>query len=358
VHDLAIRDGSLVVGTHGRSLWVLDDFAVIRESPGRGEMHLFPPAAAVRRIYQGEWADGWSGSNPPQGAAIYYWLKEAPKEGEEVEIEIVDAEDRLVRTLSTRPLPGTGTTEYAEFEKEELDKQALPRKAGLQKAVWDFAWSGAEIIPGAILDSGYPVFGPPAVPGEYRVRLKAGGESAVSSVPLRLLPDPEARVPPAQLEEQLRFSLEVRDAITRLSRTVARLKSVRRQLAERNETLKDETPAAPLRQQSQTLIERLDALEARLHNPKAEISYDILAMKGGAALYSRFSPFFDWVKDGDGAPTQGGRQVFAALAAELAAAVSDFEALLAQELGPLNDEAERLRLPRIYLSSSSSPVTQ
>jgi photosystem II stability/assembly factor-like uncharacterized protein len=355
VHDLAIRDGSLVAGTHGRSIWVLDDFAAIRDAglvpaAKRGKLQLLPPAETVRRLYQGEWTEGWTGSNPAQGAALYYWLKEAPKEGEEVEIEILDAQDRLVRTLSTRPLPVTGSSEYGEFEKEELEKLALPRKAGWQKAVWDFGWSGAEFLPGAILDSGYPVFGPAAVPGDYRVRLKALGETA--TVPLRLLPDPASRVTPAQLEEQLRFGLEVRDAITRLTRTAQRLQAVRRQLAERNGLLRDEAPAAALRERSQKLAERLDALEARLHNPKAQVSYDILAMRGGAALYSRFSPFFDWIKDGDGAPTQGGRQVFAALSAGLDTAVSDLDALLA-EVEPLNHDAERLLLPRIYLPSNS-----
>lgn len=195
------------------------------------------------------------------------------------------------------------------------------------------------------------MFGPVAVPGDYQVRLKAAGDSAAA--PLRLLPDPAGRVPAALLEEQLRFSLEVRDAITRLSRTVVRLQGIRRQLAARNELLKDEPAARSLVEASQKLIERLDALEARLQNPKAQISYDVLAMKGGAALYSRFSPFFDWIQDGDGAPTQGARQVFAALSAELDTAVSELDTLLARELGPLNDEAERQRLPRIHLPSSA-----
>ena len=128
------------------------------------------------------------------------------------------------------------------------------------------------------------------------------------TAPLVLRPDPRVTTPQADLEAQLRFSLQVRDAITRLTRDVVRLQTVRRQLAQRNELLAgtqgDKTEKAkPLIDASQALVVELDDLEARIHNPKAEISYDVLAQKGGSKLYSRMAPLLGWVTSGNGAPT-------------------------------------------------------
>ncbi len=71
--------------------------------------------------------------------------------------------------------------------------------------------------------------------------------------------------------------------------------------------------------QARKLIDRLDALENRLHNPKAEVTYDILAMKGGAKLYSLLASLYFTADESDGPVTQGMREVYASLAKDLAA---------------------------------------
>jgi hypothetical protein len=247
-------------------------------------------------------------------------------------------------------------------------------------AVWDLTWTGAELIPGGKIDSGYPAHGPRALPGTYTARLAVDGTT--STLPFTVLPDPRVTASAADLEAQLRLGLEVRDAITRLSHTVLRLRAVRGQLRERNELLQG-APAVPAASAADTagtagtadtaktpktaettpgksevaalikgsadLAARLDALDARLENPKAEIVYDILAQKGGAQLYSRLSPLLDWVDAGDGAPTQGQREVFADQQRELAARQAELDALLSGDLAALNREASRLALPVIYV---------
>jgi photosystem II stability/assembly factor-like uncharacterized protein len=348
VHDLAVTPDALVVGTNGRSLWILDDLAALRAftpEVAQEAVRLLPPPPAVRWTWTGEARDRWSGDNPPAGALLTYWLEEEPKD--DIAVEIFDAAGTVVRRLSSKAAEPAPVSEYVEEEKEHLARQALSKKAGLQRAVWDLAWDGAELIPGAILDSGYPGTGPLAVPGTYTVRLTVDG--ATSEAPLELRPDPRSKVSSADLAAQLRFTLEVRDGLTRLAREVVRLQAVRRQLADRNALLAEDGKAEELRKGSDELIAKLDAVEAKLHNPKARISYDVLAQPGGAALYSRLAPFFGWAKEGDGAPTQGQREVFAAQRAELDAATAELAALLERDLGDLNRSAEQLGIPRIYL---------
>jgi photosystem II stability/assembly factor-like uncharacterized protein len=350
VHDLVVKDDSLVLGTHGRSIWIFDELPVVRNpitpAAAKEGIYLYPVAETTRWSYRsGRPADRFSGQNPPRGARIYYWLKEEPKG--DVTLEVLDAAGKVVNTFSSKPLEPTGSSEYVRQEKEQLADLALPKKAGVQRAVWGLDWKGAEMIPGAKLDAGYPLFGPAALPGSYVLRLSVDGKTATA--PLVVKADPRESVNDADRAEQLRFSLEVRDAITRLSRDVVRLQTVRRQLAERNELLAREERAQALVEPTKALIAKLDDLEGRMHNPKAEVVYDVLAMKGGTKLYSRMAPFLDWADTGDGAPTQGMREVFAAQVKELEGYEAELLGLLRDDLGALNRTAVQLGFPLTYV---------
>ncbi|HYG62635.1 MAG TPA: glycosyl hydrolase [Thermoanaerobaculia bacterium] len=352
VHDLAVKDGSLVLATMGRSIWIFDHLAALRDFTPEvtaADVQLLPVADTIHWSYvRGPRLTGWRGQNPAQGASIYYWLK---KEAEgDVVLEILDGSGTVVNRLSSKPLGPTGSNEFVEDEEDVLSAFLASKKAGLQRAVWDGTWSGAEMIKGAIVDFGFPLLGPRALPGTYTVRLTVGGQSRTA--PLRLLPDPRNQVSEADRAEQLRFALEVRDAITRLTRSVEQLRAVRRQLVARNELLAKDSSAEPLIRSSKDLLGKIDALEARFHNPKAEIAYDILAMKGGAALYSRLSPLFDFIKEGTGAPTQGSREVFAERKAELDRYEAEWNALRDGELAALNEQAKSQGMPAVYVPAA------
>jgi photosystem II stability/assembly factor-like uncharacterized protein len=330
IHDLVIKDDKLVLAAQGKG------------APA-GPRLLAVPEAVRWDLRQGP--EGWTGENPARGASIYYQLDSAPKG--EVTVEVLDARGTLVTTLSSKALEPIGTTESADEETAILKRRLVPKEPGVQLAAWDLSWAGAELIPGAKLDSGYPAHGPEAVPGSYTVRLTVDGKT--SSLPLTLRPDPRVTATAADLEAQLRLALEVRDAITRLTRTVVRLREVRQQLLSRNQLIKSDPRAQDLVKGSADLARKLDALEAKLQNPKAEIVYDILAQKGGAQVYSRLSPLLDWIESGDGPPNQGLKEVFAGQQQELAARQADLERLLTAELAPLNEAAAKLELPRIYV---------
>jgi uncharacterized coiled-coil protein SlyX len=169
------------------------------------------------------------------------------------------------------------------------------------------------------------------------------------SAPLTVKPDPRMTLSLAELETQQAFALDVRDAITRLAGGVARLKGVRDQLQNHMKLLQEDTRASELMSMSKALTARLDELEARWHNPEAEVSYDILARKGGAKLYSRLSPLLMFVNEGDGAPTQGMREVFAAQQKELGTLEGELKVLLEKDLAAIQLAAKRLDLPFVVV---------
>ena len=344
VHDLAVKNDDLVVGTHGRSIYILDDLQPVRELSAEtlaADVHLLPVADAIRwRRGDGHWASDYgSYPNPPMGASIYYFLREKRKD--EVKIEILDSENRLVKTLSS--VPRVSDKSDDEDDTEDLKKAALAVDAGVHRAVWDLTWEGAKRIRGGKIDFGDPADGPLAVPGTYTVRLTAAGKTLTS--PLKVTADPRGGTPQATLDAQLAFALRVRDAITKITDLVHSMRSVKEQLAAREKALeprKDDAQVAELLKAGKAVVEKIDSLEEKLHNPKAEVTYDILAQPGGARLYSRLSPLQMWIVEGGGGPTQGMQQVLAEYEKELAPIEADVQQLLEKDVAEINARAKSL----------------
>jgi photosystem II stability/assembly factor-like uncharacterized protein len=346
VHDLVVKGDDLVVGTHGRSVWILDDLQPVREMSdaiAAKEVALLAAPDATRwRRGDGNWASRYgSFSNPPRGASIYYFLKEKPKG--ELKIEILDGANRLVRTLSSVPRESDKSDD--EDDSEDLKKAALSTSEGLHRAEWNLAWEGAKKIRGGKIDTGDPASGPMAVPGNYTVRLTVDGKTLTT--PLKVTADPRGTVPQAELETQLAFALRVRDDISKLSGLVGSIRSVKEQLTARAKALeprKAEPAVAELLKASDDVIKRIDALEDRMHNPKAEVTYDILAERGGARLYSRLSPLQMWALEGDGVPTRGMQQVLTEQEKELAQFERETDGFIEKEVFNINALAAKLRL--------------
>ncbi len=346
VHDLVVKGDNLVVGTHGRSIWILDDLQPVREFDPRvaaSDAHLFPVADAIRWRYG---SDGYgvrtaSFPNPPEGASIYYFLKSDAKG--ELKLEILDGQNHSVRTLSSVVREPDYSSE--DEDPDDLKKEALPTSAGVQRAVWDLNWEGAKKIKEGKIDTGDPRVGPRAVPGTYTVRLTVNGKTQTSQ--MRVVPDPRGSLPAAQLDAQLAFALRVRDDISKLTGLVNTVRSVREQLQARAKALeprRSEAAIADLLAASERVVKKADALEDTLHNPTAEVVYDILAMHGGTRLYSRLAPLQMWAIEADGPPTEGMKQVLEGQEKELQDLEKQTAAFVSQDVAPLNATAAKLGL--------------
>ena len=340
VSDLRVKGDDLVLSTMGRSFWILDNLTSLREWKGdskNAEAILFAPPAATRWRYSGNFHDGGAkGKNPPAAAMIEYFLK--AKSDKEVSLDILDSKGTVVRTLKSEVEPQEwpiNDPDEGSFEEKEAE---VKNDAGVQRAFWDFRYEGARKIWRAKIDEGDPSVGPLAAPGAYTVRLTANGKTHTQ--PLIVKPDPRVSMSPADYDTQVAFSLPIRDDITRLTKIVDVLRSVRTQVAARKDLVKGDKAAADWVKTADALAPKLDALEEKLHNPKAEVVYDILAFRGGAKLYSRIIPLYSFVVEGDGVPTQGMREVYATLKGELDVLEKEWTALLGAEIATLNKAAQ------------------
>ena len=229
---------------------------------------------------------------------------------------------------------------------EDLKEAALPRGAGVQRAVWDLRYEGARKIKNGRIDTGDPNMGPRVAPGTYTVKLSAGGRTLTA--PLKVVVDPRGDLAQTDLDAQASFAVRVRDDISKLTDMVNQLRSVQEQLKARNTALqarKSESGVTDLIKESDAAIKKAFAVEDKLHNPTAEVVYDILAMRGGARLYSRLSPLQMWAEESNGAPTAGMTQVLVEQEKELAALDTETKQFLSGDVAKINQRATQLNLP-------------
>ncbi len=350
VHDLHVKDNDLVVGTMGRSIWILDDITPLRElTPSASDdksPKLLPIQPATRWRLSGgfPYTGRGAGENPPYGAIIHYRIGKKP--AKPATLEIRDAQNKLVVAFTAKDDEDKDDDDDGslDFDLKE-PKRLIPHEPDeLHRFVWDLTRPGAAFIPKAQLDSGDPTSGALVAPGEYTVKLIVDGQTL--SQRLTVNPDPRG---PADLTESQEFADKVRGDFHALVETVRQLRAVRKQLADRNELLDGIEKAAPLVKASRELIAKLESLEEKLHNPKARVPYDIFALKGGAKLYSQYAFLFSVVNDNDGPPTQGMRDVYKAISSELNELTGEFKTLTTGDLAKLNEQAKSLDVPTILV---------
>lgn len=354
VTDIETRHDDLVIGTRGRAIWVLEDLAALREaSPAarNAPVQLFSSKPAYRFRQENRWSSEGGLEEPPVGAQLSYWLKRKPDA--DLTMQIFDAKGHKVRTLSS-------VAREAQYEEDDPDQPTkevdpeLTKEQGFNRVVWDLRHDGARRIEHAKIDAGEPEQGPMVVPGRYTMKLFVGAPDASQPVATReieVLADPRAHVSDADIRSSVAFTLAARDALDRTLDAIDQVRAAREQAADIGKRLVATGTHTELATLASALVDRCDAIEARLHNPRAEVVYDILAQRGGAQLYSQISYLYSstGAQNADYPPAQGSRERLAALDAEVASLTAQVQAMRSGEIARLEAALNAARVPRIVL---------
>jgi hypothetical protein len=241
MRDLWIHDDDLIVATHGRGFWILDDIAPLREASATvaSSTHLFRPAAAYRIQRDTNTdtplpPDEPMAANPPDGAILDYYL---PAAASTVKLEILDAKAQLVRSFSNSDKP--------EITDEELRKQLIPlywvsaprrlsTEPGMHRWVWHLHYpppaSTRHEYPIAAVPHDTPRYplGPTVVPGSYKVQLTVDGKSFTAPLTVKL--DPRVKTPVAALQKKEQAETRLATIITRTTQALLQANSIRSQL--------------------------------------------------------------------------------------------------------------------------------
>ena len=211
VTDLKVHHGDLLASTMGRSLWIMDDVAPLRQIAAGvtkdAAVALFKPAPTYRTHYAtSSGRPGWP-EYPPVGARIDYYLS-APG-GNDVKIEILDAAGKTVRSYTS----GAGAPQRGGGRRGGVPS-TLPAKIGMNRFVWDLRYAGGAASAPDGEGGGFGGGGPMVPPGVYQARLTAGGVTKMESITVKI--DPRVAkdgVTVADLAAQTRFALKVRDVL-------------------------------------------------------------------------------------------------------------------------------------------------
>jgi photosystem II stability/assembly factor-like uncharacterized protein len=236
VTDIKVAHKDLVLSTQGRSFYILDDITPLHELTPKtaSEPFLFKPREAVRTPGNGNFGDDSisrsspSPSYPRPGAWIDYYL---PTELDgDVTLEILDGNGKHIRTFtsaapSAREAPAGGDEEGGGRSRGAATR--LVKTAGMHRFTWDLRYPG----PWQSVMNPEGPNGPMAVPGKYTVKLTAG--SYTSSQPFTVIEDPRITadgVTTADLQEQFDHNIKVRELVSEVNKSVARVRVARTKL--------------------------------------------------------------------------------------------------------------------------------
>jgi photosystem II stability/assembly factor-like uncharacterized protein len=359
ITDLAIqkREHELVAATQGRSFWVLDDLemlAQLKDGIGDEEIHLFTP----KHVYHGAFEDAPpngprnQGSNPPNGAVVYYWLKRKP-EGE-VTLEFLDASGKLVRKFSSKaPEHPEAKSTFPEGEEEEPgahskdEPKRPPGEQGLNRFEWDLRYEDATTFPGIILWGG-SVHGPQIIPGTYQVRITVGGKTQTQEVEIQK--DPRVAITPEQYASQLALELQIRDKLSQANAAVVEIREVRKQLDALNARVKDMAGAEKpklVSEKAKLLSDQLNGIEEALYQTKNRASEDPLNFP--VRLNNKLAALLSAVAAADAPPTASQEQVYEGLATSINAQTNKLKEVMDTEIPALNKLVRDQNIPAIVV---------
>jgi photosystem II stability/assembly factor-like uncharacterized protein len=232
VRDLVIHGDDLVVATHGRSFWILDNITPLRQAKNvpEGGAWLYRPAMAVRIDNAGFVGtplppEEPTAENPPNGAMIDYFL---PRPAGHVNLEIFDAQHHLVRSFSSDTAPQAPHPPVPIAERWFPKPQIPDKAAGMHRLVWNLAW-GPE-LPGSGEEEEHAApRGPRAAPGDYQIRLTIDGKTLTQ--PLHLTMDPRSTATPEDLARQVKLGREIFTKALDARNALSAIRNVQKQLS-------------------------------------------------------------------------------------------------------------------------------
>ena len=269
VYDIKVKGNDLIAGTHGRSIWILDDLNVVRqvaESAGGDGPRLFTPRRTYRLPGSIMRDDPLPGKNYHQhgiGAASTFVMRETP-DGDTVPSFLDAGEGPPGGVVINYYLPKPAEVEIAILDHggEVIRTFSVAATAGPNRFAWDMLYPAATSVPGDLATAGKPT-APHALPGRYTVRLSVDGTEL--SQEFEIAKDPRVTATQADLQERFDLHMRIRDRLTEVNAAIIELRDVRQQAAEwANRANTAGTGAEEVARVSHRLIEDLDDAERRL----------------------------------------------------------------------------------------------
>jgi photosystem II stability/assembly factor-like uncharacterized protein len=326
IRDLVVKDNDVVIGSHGRGFWILDDIQPLRQYQPEMKNQtaiLFEPRDAIRGISE---------------ASVQYYLKE---QQDTITFEVLDANDKLINTFTGSKPKYEVDPDLPWWQKGGSTKPTTA--AGLNTFSWDLRYTGASEFEGMIIWSARPQRGPKAPLGSYKVRMKTNDYEKTYA--FNVLMDPNLKgITKEDLDEQFELSNKIMGKTTAANDAVIHIRKIKAHLEANNEKLS----ATVLKKTIKPFLAKLSAVEEELYQVKNQSGQDPLNFP--IKLNNRLASLRRSVESGEAKPTNGAYLVFKELSAELEKHLGDLNAVLETQLPKVNSALKKLGIEEISTS--------
>ncbi|MEP6765081.1 MAG: glycosyl hydrolase, partial [Gemmatimonadaceae bacterium] len=339
VHDMMLRDDDLVIATHGRAFWVMEGLAALRWAPEEvavgGKPFLYKPAPVFRL----------------NGQASPTFVYRLPADTGVVKFELFDKAGKLLLTSSSSDTAPTNAGRGGGGGFGGPQAPAKPtNRGGINRYTWPMRYKNATAFRNMITWAGSGN-GPAMEPGTYKVTMTAGNNAPVSAE-FVVKRDPRSSATDADLMEQTRFALQVRDRITQANEGVITIRNLKREMDERAPKMASTTEFADL---VKTFSTKLGTVEDSLYQTKNQSGQDPLNYP--IRLNDQMGGLMSFVAGGERRPPKQSYDVYAVLGPKLDAEIARLERVIATDLPKVNAMLKKAGQPEIVRSKVEPPVT-
>lgn len=334
VHDILIhpRENDLILGTHGRALWILDDITFLQELTPEvinQPVYFFSPRLTYRFAQKptryGLGDKVFRGPNPPYGVLITYLVNRQISPKETTRLEVYDSSGQLIRTI-----------------------RRVPTHRGLNRIAWDLRYEPPRSRREEKVQSDFfrrGPQGPQVLPGKYTLRLIIGQEKMERIVEVKM--DPTHQVSLAELQQQLSYSLQLREMISQANDLCRLLDGLLAQLEERQKLISQLRPSegAEVEKRLDEVKKQITEWQEKLVRPEGRPFWSV-----GPRLVGQLNQLFRVIDGVDLSPTPAQIELFRELRAELQKVKTDLMSFLKKEIPELNNFLQKKKIPRILLS--------
>jgi photosystem II stability/assembly factor-like uncharacterized protein len=337
VHDIAVEERDLVIATHGRGFYVMDNISALRQGgiQTTENLRLYKPEDALRGL--------------DRNLAVDYYLKQA---AQKVTLELLDGQGKVIRTFTGTPAdaerrpPPPGGDDEGGFRRPPEPHPAVA--AGLHRLNWDLRYPGATEFPGLIMWAASSR-GPIAPPGTYQVRLTADGQTATQPFAIRREPRVLKDVSDQDLQEEFDLAIKVRDKASQANEAVLLIRGIKQQITDRRGKLKDAATTRAL----DDFEKQLSAIEEEIYQVRLQSSQDPLNFP--IKLNNKIAALQGVIEAADVKPTEQAYSVFRTLSNSLDEHLGRLDTATKTKMPSVNQLLQRQKVDPIKAEPLKTP---
>jgi len=360
IRDLEVKDNDLIVATHGRSFWIIDDLTPLHqlnENNHDDNAILFKPDISYRMAQSGGWNrpnNLLSGQNHPNGVIINYYIKKLQKD-DYLRIDIEDKDGSIIRSFTNNqdkysqvlnndksimvgnPVLSNPNDIDNALSSDNLESLS-PRNGG-NRLIWDMRYPGFKSFEGMVLYSS-PNVGPKATPGKYNIKMTYN--DIVFQEEFEIVKDPRVKISQADYQDQLEFLIDVRDEVSRANQQIMDIRSIKNNMRFILDKTEDNIE---LQEMINKYLNDISVIENNIHMTKNQSRQDPLNF--GIRINNRIAFLLADSQRGDYPPTDQSKEFFSQVKEELDIEIINLKDIIKKQSQKIEDYLKKKKIELI-----------